>query len=37
MAYVDGFLIPVPNARKDEYRAHEESGGHGSATGAQPR
>jgi uncharacterized protein YbaA (DUF1428 family) len=23
MAYVDGFLIPVPNARKDEYRAHE--------------
>jgi uncharacterized protein YbaA (DUF1428 family) len=24
MAYVDGFLIPVPNARKDEYRAHEE-------------
>lgn len=24
MAYVDGFLIPVPNARKDEYTAHEE-------------
>jgi uncharacterized protein YbaA (DUF1428 family) len=24
MAYVDGFLIPVPNSRKDEYRAHEE-------------
>ncbi|RYI25164.1 MAG: DUF1428 domain-containing protein [Acetobacteraceae bacterium] len=24
MAYIDGFLIPVPNARKDEYRAHEE-------------
>jgi uncharacterized protein YbaA (DUF1428 family) len=24
MAYVDGFLIPVPNARKDDYRAHEE-------------
>lgn len=24
MAYVDGFLIPVPNARKEEYRAHEE-------------
>ena len=24
MAYVDGFLIPVPNHRKDEYRAHEE-------------
>ena len=24
MSYVDGFLIPVPNARKDEYRAHEE-------------
>ena len=23
MPYVDGFLIPVPNARKDEYRAHE--------------
>ena len=23
MAYVDGFLIPVPDARKDEYRAHE--------------
>ena len=23
MSYVDGFLIPVPNARKDEYRAHE--------------
>lgn len=22
--YVDGFLIPVPNARKEEYRAHEE-------------
>ncbi|MGQ0566657.1 MAG: DUF1428 domain-containing protein [Gemmobacter sp.] len=25
MAYVDGFLIPVPNARKDDYRAHEET------------
>jgi uncharacterized protein YbaA (DUF1428 family) len=24
MAYVDGFLIPVPDARKEEYRAHEE-------------
>lgn len=24
MGYVDGFLIPVSNARKDEYRAHEE-------------
>lgn len=24
MAYVDGFLIPVPNARKDDYRSHEE-------------
>lgn len=24
MAYVDGFLIPVSNARKEEYRAHEE-------------
>jgi uncharacterized protein YbaA (DUF1428 family) len=24
MAYVDGFLIPVPHARKDEYTAHEE-------------
>lgn len=24
MGYVDGFLIPVPNARKEEYRAHEE-------------
>ena len=24
MGYVDGFLIPVPNGRKDEYRAHEE-------------
>ena len=24
MEYVDGFLIPVPNARKEEYRAHEE-------------
>ena len=24
MAYVDGFLIPVPNARKEDYRAHEE-------------
>ena len=24
MGYVDGFLIPVPNARKDDYRAHEE-------------
>lgn len=23
MAYVDGFLIPVPTARKAEYRAHE--------------
>jgi uncharacterized protein YbaA (DUF1428 family) len=23
MNYVDGFLIPVPEARKDEYRAHE--------------
>ena len=23
MAYVDGFLIPVPDARKDEYRQHE--------------
>jgi uncharacterized protein YbaA (DUF1428 family) len=23
MAYVDGFLIPVPDARKDEYRDHE--------------
>jgi uncharacterized protein YbaA (DUF1428 family) len=23
MPYVDGFLIPVPNARKEEYRAHE--------------
>lgn len=21
--YIDGFLIPVQNARKDEYRAHE--------------
>ncbi len=24
MGYVDGFLIPVENSRKDEYRAHEE-------------
>jgi uncharacterized protein YbaA (DUF1428 family) len=24
MAYVDGFLIPVPDSRKEEYRAHEE-------------
>lgn len=24
MPYVDGFLIPVQDARKDEYRAHEE-------------
>ncbi|KAF0115897.1 MAG: hypothetical protein FD150_751 [Rhodobacteraceae bacterium] len=24
MAYVDGFLIPVPNSRKAEYQAHEE-------------
>jgi len=24
MAYLDGFLIPVPDARKEEYRAHEE-------------
>ena len=24
MAYVDGFLIPVPDARKEDYRAHEE-------------
>lgn len=24
MAYVDGFLIPVPDSRKDEYREHEE-------------
>ena len=23
MSYVDGFLIPVSNARKAEYRAHE--------------
>lgn len=23
MNYVDGFLIPVPDARKDAYRAHE--------------
>jgi uncharacterized protein YbaA (DUF1428 family) len=23
MAYVDGFLIPVPDARKDEYLEHE--------------
>lgn len=23
MPYVDGFLIPVPTARKDEYLAHE--------------
>lgn len=23
MSYIDGFLIPVPTARKDEYRAHE--------------
>lgn len=23
MSYVDGFLIPVPDARKEEYRAHE--------------
>ena len=23
MNYVDGFLIPVPDVRKDEYRAHE--------------
>lgn len=23
MSYVDGFIIPVPTARKDEYRAHE--------------
>jgi uncharacterized protein YbaA (DUF1428 family) len=23
MAYVDGFLIPVPDARKDDYVAHE--------------
>lgn len=23
MNYVDGFLIPVPDARKEEYRAHE--------------
>ena len=21
--YIDGFLIPVPTARRDEYRAHE--------------
>jgi uncharacterized protein YbaA (DUF1428 family) len=24
MAYVDGFVIPVRNDRKEEYRAHEE-------------
>jgi uncharacterized protein YbaA (DUF1428 family) len=24
MAYVEGFLIPVPTSRKEEYRAHEE-------------
>jgi len=24
MTYVDGFLIPVPEARKEDYRAHEE-------------
>lgn len=24
MAYVDGFLIPVPDARKDDYKAHEK-------------
>jgi uncharacterized protein YbaA (DUF1428 family) len=24
MAYVDGFLIPVEDKRKEEYRAHEE-------------
>lgn len=24
MGYVDGFLIPVENSRKDEYRAHEQ-------------
>jgi uncharacterized protein YbaA (DUF1428 family) len=23
MSYVDGFLIPVPEARKEEYRDHE--------------
>jgi uncharacterized protein YbaA (DUF1428 family) len=23
MAYVDGFLIPVPDAKKDAYQAHE--------------
>lgn len=24
MAYVDGFLIPVQDSRKEEYKAHEE-------------
>lgn len=24
MGYVNGFLIPVPNARKADYKAHEE-------------
>jgi uncharacterized protein YbaA (DUF1428 family) len=24
MPYLDGFLIPVPNARKSEYLAHEQ-------------
>lgn len=24
MSYVDGFLIPVSDSRKEEYRAHEE-------------
>jgi uncharacterized protein YbaA (DUF1428 family) len=24
MAYIDGFLIPVPDTRKADYKAHEE-------------
>ncbi len=24
MPYIDGFVIPVPTARRDDYRAHEE-------------
>ncbi len=27
MAYVDGFLVPVPTARKDDYRAFSEKWG----------
>ena len=27
MSYVDGFLVPVPNAKKDAYREHAEKAG----------